>query len=233
MSANENSQKKNMSQNKRRVVAMLLVLTFAVAAILYLVLASREDSREVVLGEQIYTNMPTTDSDINVGQVIDATANKNITPKEGYRYRVSIDGNSKDGSSGVTHIGGMVTFVPGTQEGDIAVIQITSVRRTVANAELISREKGKAVTKKSMVVPGVKASENEIIDLAKNPNAKIIKGGIYRGVVSDVGKKGDGIVKIDGKVTFIPGASKGETCVFKIIDKRARFNRGVIVKIEK
>ncbi len=233
MSANENSQKKNMSQNKRRVVAMLLVLTFAVAAILYLVLASREDSREVVLGEQIYTNMPTTDSDINVGQVIDATANKNITPKEGYRYRVSIDGNSKDGSSGVTHIGGMVTFVPGTQEGDIAVIQITSVRRTVANAELISREKGKAVTKKSMVVPGVKASENEIIDLAKNPNAKIIKGGIYRGVVSDVGKKGDGIVKIYGKVTFITGASKGETCVFKIIDKSARFNRGVIIKIEK
>ena len=84
-----------------------------------------------------------------------------------------------------------------------------------------------------MVIPSVKASENQIIDLTKNPNAKIIKGGIYRGVVSDVGKKGDGIVKIDGKVTFIPGAYKGETCVFKIIDKRARFNRGVIIKIEK
>ena len=84
-----------------------------------------------------------------------------------------------------------------------------------------------------MVIPNVKASENEIIDLTKNPNAKIVKGGIYRGIVSDVGKKGDGIVKIDGKVTFIPGAYKGETCVFKIIDTRARFNRGVIVKIEK
>ena len=227
MSANE--KKQSMSQNKRRITAMLLVLGVAVAAILYLMLASRGESHEIILGEQVYTNMPTTDSEINVGQVIDTTKNKNITPKEGYRYRVFIDGLSKDGSSGVTHIGGMVTFVPGTQKGDIAVIQITSVRRTVANAELIRKEKGKVEVKIVNVIPKTNVSEDKIIDLTKNPNAKIIKGGIYRGVVSDIGKKGDGIIKVNGKVTFIPGAYKGEKCLFKIIDTRARFNRGVLI----
>jgi len=227
MSANENNKKITASQNKRRITAMMLVLVVAIAAILYLAIASRSDSREVVLGERIYTNMPSTDSDINVGQIIDTTKNKNITPKEGYRYRVLVDGMSKDGSSGVTHIGGMVTFVPGAKKGDIAVVQITSVRRTVANAELISRTKAKESD-----IPVAQDADDEIIDLTKNPNAKVIKGGIYRGIVSDFGKKGDGIIKVDGKVTFIPGAVKGETCIFEIVDTRARFNSGKLIKVE-
>jgi len=231
MSENNNVQKKNMSHNKRRVTAMLLVLAVSVAAILYLVIATRSDSREVVFGEQVYTNMPSTDSVINVGQIIDATKDKNIAPKEGYRYRVIIDGMSRDGSAGVTRIGGMITFVPGTQKDDIAVIQITSVRRTVANAELISKEKGKVKT--SVDTPVVKTDSDEIIDLTKNPNAKVIKGRIYRGIVADMGKKGDGIIKIDGKVTFIPGVQKGDKCLFKLIDTRSRFNRGILIEIEK
>ena len=231
MSSNENTQKNNLSHNKRRAVAMLLVLAVSVAAILYLIIASRSDSREVVLGEQVYTNMPSTDSVINVGQIIDATKDKNITPKEGYRYRVIIDGLSRDGSAGVTRIGGMITFVPGTQKGDIAVIQITSVRRTVANAELISKEKGEVKT--SVESPVEKVDSDEIIDLTKNPNAKVINGRTYRGIVADMGKRGDGIIKIDGKVTFIPGVQKGEKCLFKIIDTRSRFNRGILIKIEK
>ena len=227
-----NEKTKKTSQNKRRIIAMMLVLAFTIAAILYLVFASRSESREVILGEQIFTNMPASDTQINVGQVIDATKkDRNIKPKEGYRYRVIIDGLSRDGSSGVTHIGGMVTFVPGVKKGDVAVIQITALKRTVANAELIRREK--IEHKISMLIPKEKVSEKDIIDLIKNPNAKIIKGGIYRGKVIDVGKKGDGIVKINGKVTFIPGAYKGEICVFKIVDKRERFNRGVIINIDK
>ena len=66
----------------------------------------------------------------------------------------------------------------------------------------------------------------------KNPNAKIIKGGIYRGIVADIGKKGDGIIKINGKVTFIPGVEKGDKCLFKIIDTQSSFNRGTLIKIE-
>ena len=234
MSANKNNisqtSKNSASQNRRRITAMLLVLAFAVAAILYLVIASRPDSREISLGEKVYTNMPSTDSDINVGQIIDATNNKNISPKEGYRYRVIIDGLSRDGLSGVTRIGGMITFVPGTKKGDIAVIQISSVGKTVANAKLISKEKGKG---KVTEAPAIKISDNKTIDLTKNPNAKIIKGGVYRGIVSDVGKKGDGIIKIDGKVTFIPGVKKGEKCLFEIVEKRERFNRGILIEIEK
>ena len=219
-----------ISQNKRRIIAMLLVLAFSVAAILYLVFASKSETREVILGENVLKKMPTTDSEINVGQIIDATKDKNIKPKEGYRYRVIITDLSRDGSSGVARVGGMVTFVPKAQKGDIAVIQITSVRRTVANAELI-RTEGKAELKKASSTEN--ASENEIIDLAKNPKARSIKGKVYRGTVVDVGKKGDGIIKIDGKVTFIPGAKKGEKCVFKIINTRGNFNRAILINIEK
>ncbi|MCK5852241.1 TRAM domain-containing protein [bacterium] len=243
MSANENNisqtAKNSISQHRRRITAMMLVLAFAVAAILYLVIASRPDAREISLGEQIYTNMPSTDSDINVGQIIDATNNKNITPREGYRYRVIITGLSRDGSSGITRIGGMITFVPGTKKGDIAVIQISSVGRTVVNAKLISKIRGKVAETPSAKISEdntidlTKNPDGKIIDLTKNPDAEIIKGGIYRGVVSDVGKKGDGIIKIDGKVTFIPGVKKGEKCLFEIAEKKSRFNRGILIEIEK
>lgn len=54
-------------------------------------------------------------------------------------------------------------------------------------------------------------------------------GGRYAGVVEDVGKQGDGIVKVGGKVVFVTGARKGDRVEFEIIENRERSARGRVV----
>ncbi|HOW98708.1 MAG TPA: TRAM domain-containing protein [Kiritimatiellia bacterium] len=54
-------------------------------------------------------------------------------------------------------------------------------------------------------------------------------GGRYSGVVEDVGKQGDGIVKVQGKVVFVTGGRKGDRVEFEVTENLDRFARGRVV----
>ncbi|HMO05442.1 MAG TPA: TRAM domain-containing protein [Kiritimatiellia bacterium] len=51
----------------------------------------------------------------------------------------------------------------------------------------------------------------------------------FRGTVEDLGREGDGIVKVDGKVVFVKGAAMGEHVVFRVTEDAGRFARGEVV----
>jgi predicted RNA-binding protein with TRAM domain len=58
--------------------------------------------------------------------------------KIGDEYDVSIEDMSRNGDSGVTRIGGLITFVTGTKPDDRARIKITKVGKGYARGQLIA-----------------------------------------------------------------------------------------------
>jgi len=57
---------------------------------------------------------------------------------------------------------------------------------------------------------------------SKADTEDIAKGSILEVSIKDIGKKGDGIAKMHGKIIFVPGAGKGETVKVKILDIKGR-----------
>ena len=53
-------------------------------------------------------------------------------------------------------------------------------------------------------------------------SGEIVKGSVLEVTIMDLGKKGDGIAKMHGKVIFVPGAEKGEKIRVKILDIKGR-----------
>ncbi len=197
----------------KRYISTLIVLGATVAAILYLVFTSGKDNNEIILGEKVVKIIPARETDINAGQIIDATENKNVTAREGYRYRVYIQDLSREGNAGIARIGGMITFVPNVKKGDVAVVQVTRVNRTTANAELVKLEKS-AVIKKD-----------------KN---KVVVGKTYDVVIEQKDRKKpdrDGIARIDGLVIFVPDTQPGDKVKIRIIERRERFARAQVIEI--
>jgi len=200
----------------KRYISMFLVLGATVAAILYLVFTSGNNNREIILGEKVIKKVPTSEKDINIGQIIDATEKKDIKAKEGYRYKVFIQELSREGTAGIARIGGMITFVSNVKKGDVAIVQVTRVSRTTANAELIKI---------------VKAAE-----IKKNKNENEVKvGNIYDVVIEQKSRKNpdkDGVAKINGLVVFVAGTQPSDKVKIRIIEKRDRFAVGQVIEKE-
>jgi predicted RNA-binding protein with TRAM domain len=207
---------------------MGLVLSIAVLAILYLIVTSRGGNNEVIIGTNAFAAMPSTAAELNVGQVIDTIENPDADLREGFRYKVAITDMSREGTEGVTRIGGKVTLIRGTMKGDVAIVQVTSISRSIARAELVELlKKGKPAQATSPLKDIAKTVDATAKTLAGSEQDKL-----YRGTVEDVGRKGDGIVRVDGKVVFIPGAVKGDTITFRIVETREKYNRGELVSRE-
>ena len=54
-------------------------------------------------------------------------------------------------------------------------------------------------------------------------------GNTYRGTVAEVGRKGDGIVRVHGKVVFVKGAVRGEHVEFKVTEDLDRYALAEVV----
>jgi predicted RNA-binding protein with TRAM domain len=132
---------------------------------------------------------------------------------------------SREGTEGVARIGGKVTLIRGTVKGDVAVVQVTSVSRSIARAELVELLKKGTPAQSSTPLKDVAGT----VAAAVKTLAGSEQDTLYRGTVEDVGSKGDGIVRVDGKVVFIPGAVKGDSITFRIVETREKYNRGELV----
>lgn len=226
------------SSRTRSIYALGLVLAIACVTIVILILTSGQSDKVFVVGEKALKAMPDTASELNMDQIIDAVNNAGAVAREGYRYRVLIDDLSEDGSAGIAHIGGLVTFIDGVSKGDIAVVRITRVGHSVANAECEKIEESRATSsaKKARTAEASvpQTTPAKVVKVPEQPAKPIpisgVKaddmhvGAIYEGTVTEMGRKGDGIVKVDGKVVFVKGSQLNEKCHFKITDVTQGFN---------
>jgi predicted RNA-binding protein with TRAM domain len=232
---NEKTQKKAATSDRlRSLYALGIVLAIACVTIVILILTSGQSDTVYVVGEKTLETMPGTSSELNMDQIIDAVNNAEAVAREGYRYRVLIDDLSDDGSSGIAHIGGLVTFIDGVSKGDIAVVRITRLGRSVANAECekivetstLQQEKihTKAAKKQPIVAKVADTEPPKPIHINDIQADDMKVGAVYEGTVTEMGSKGDGIIKVDGKVVFVKGSQLNETCQFKITDIMRAFN---------
>ncbi len=170
------------------------------------------------------------------GNVIDATDGREVDAVEGSRYRVSIDEIANEGPEGIAHIGGLVTFVPDGRVGDKLIIEVTKLKGSTAEASIVkilSRgdSSGESVSTVDESRQARHASKDDQSVLsASAANVEVEVGRSYRGKVEDIGDKGDGIVRVGGKVVFIEDAERGEEVVFRVTQDKDKFAIAVLVE---
>lgn len=204
----------------RTALLLLLLATLAAGGfVLWLMLRPQRVDQDVV--EEVLEGREAAALEVNRSDVIDALGRADVKPREGWRYRVRITDESREGAAGVTRIGGLVTFVPNARKGDVLVVEVTRLKRTSAEAAIVRREEAAPAAPEPAPPPRRPAPAR-----AGSP---VEVGKTYRAVVTDVGSKGDGIAHVGGKVVFVPEARRGEDVEFRIVEDLDRFARGELV----
>lgn len=132
---------------------------------------------------------------------------------EGHRYRVVIQDSSRDGASGIARIGGRVVFVRNAVPAEEWIVEITAVRRAVADAIPVRRIAGAARERRdgaSAVRPGAEFTVRVEEEDRRRPRT-------------------DGVARINGLVVFIPGTRPGDTVRIRVLERRDRYARAVVV----
>ena len=202
--------------NPKTLIILAALTVAAIAAVIFMI--RRSGSRE----EQVVTiiEQPAATNRVNVHEVTDAIGRRDVTAEVGHRYRVRIDDESRDSSAGVAHLGGMVVFVPDAKRGEELVIEVTRLKRSTAEAIVIER-----LAASTPAAPAPAPSKPAAPAAAARP-----AGPVYTGVVESVGRKGDGIVKKDGKVVFVAGVQQGDRIAYAIEDDRDKHSVGRLVQ---
>ena len=122
------------TDSKLRTLALVLLPLLGIALVGFAIYATQSKKKAnvtvVFSGEEA--------ANVNTGDILDATVPGNaIVPRVGYRYKVFVDDESDDRSSGIAKVGGLVTFIPGARRGQTAIVDITRVRERVADALLL------------------------------------------------------------------------------------------------
>ena len=156
---------------------------------------------------------------INTGEIIDATLPGAILePRLGYRYKVFVEDESDDRSSGIAKIGGRATFIPGARRGQTAIVDTTRVRDRVVDAVLVRVLSEVALPPKPPRTPFVPAADD--------PAAHVVPGAEMDVIIAEASSKNpatEGVAKVGGLVVFVQGATAiGERVNIRITDRRER-----------
>ncbi len=199
-------------------IVILLVVAVAAMGFSIWLWHSRQPSGREVIVEMARPESEAEAPAVYTAEVIDAINRRDIQAEIGRRYKVVIEDESKEGDAGIARIGGLVTFVRDAQVGDIAVVEVIRIKKTSAEARLVRRVETAAPSERKApkVKPGTARSGRP---------SPVSVGGVYTGVVEDIGRKGEGIVKVQGKVVFVEGAQKGEEVAFRVVEDEDRFAR--------
>lgn len=202
------------------LVSLLIICVLAVATVLALALRSGDHVPEMIISA-VEVESPAV-VDLNVLEVIDTLQNPHAEARVGRRYRVLVADEAREGAAGIARIGGLVTFVPHTVRGDQVIIEVTRLQRTTADAIVIEHEAS------GVEIPGRPRREPRP-EQVERPVSEMV-GQLYRGIVEDMGREGDGIVRVDGKIVFVEGAALGEDVEFRVLEDMGRFARGVVTR---
>jgi predicted RNA-binding protein with TRAM domain len=114
------------SSSTLRTLALILLPVLGILLVVVAIFATRAKEKSTVA---VVVTEGQAGLDVNVGTIIDATdGNASLLPQLGYRYKVFVDDESDDRSSGIAKIGRLVTFVPGARRGQTAIVDVTRVR---------------------------------------------------------------------------------------------------------
>lgn len=207
--------------SRKALISLLVICLVAIGAVFVLALRSGDETPEVILSAVEVESHD--DIDLNVSKVIDTLQDPDVEARVGWRYRVLIEDDAREGASGIARIGGLVTFVPNTTRGDQVIIEVTRLQRTTANAIVIEHEAS------GREIPGHRPRQDREPTRDERRESEMV-GQLYRGVVEDLGREGDGIVRVDGKVVFVEGATLGEDVEFRVVEDMGRFARGVVTQ---
>ncbi len=206
------------SLSRTTLVVLLLICVGAIGVVVYLAFRGGDEASEIILST-VEVETPAA-VELNVLSVIDTLENPDAEAREGNRYKVLVVDEAREGASGIARIGGLVTFVPNASRGDLVVIEVTRIRRSTADSIVIEQlDSGVEVADRGRPPREPREPRRE------QPTSAMV-GQTYRGVVEDVGRDGDGIVRVDGKVVFVAGAARGEFIEFQVTEDIGRFAIG-------
>ena len=156
---------------------------------------------------------------INTGEIIDATLpGAALEPRLGYRYKVFVEDESDDRSSGIAKIGGRATFIPGARRGQTAIVDTTRVRDRVVDAVLVRVLSEVALPPKPPRTPFVPAADD--------PAGHVVPGAEMDVIIAEASSKNpdtEGVAKVAGLVVFVQGATTiGERVNVRITARRER-----------
>ncbi|MBU1693886.1 MAG: TRAM domain-containing protein [Verrucomicrobia bacterium] len=206
--------------SRRSLWILLAISLVAVLAVLWLVF--RPDQVETEKIEVLLEGDAATAAGVYKHDVVDAVGRRDVKAEVGRRYRVRIDDESDKGAAGIAKIGGLVTFVSGARRGEIVIVEVTRVKRSVAEAVRIKTLETVPVSERTRAAPVERSA-----DMPPDP---VSVGGRYSGTAKELGKAGDGIIRVEGKVVFVEGARVGERVAFEVTENLGRFARGRVVE---
>lgn len=213
----------NNTSSRNIIIALILISFAGIAAVVYFAAGSGNPS-DVAPATPTPVAPAVEIADANQ-DVIDATNNRDVTAEEGKRYKVLIVDSAREGFSGVTRIGGLVTFVPDTRPGDLAVIELTRVKKSTADGVVIE------LLERNQPVPAMpnRAPRDEQRAEQREDAPSDIVGKTFSGTITDIGRAGDGITYLNRKVVFVPGTAKGDQIEYLITEDAGRFARARVV----
>ena len=205
------------SSSTSRTLALILLPVLGIALVAAAIWSTRSKEKAivtVVVGEG-QSGAPA----INTGDVVDATVpGAVVVPQLGYRYKVFVDDESDDRSSGIAKIGGLVTFIPGARPGQTAIVDVTRVRERVADAVIVK------VLSQIEMAP--RTPRGPFVPPAGDSAAHVVVGAEMDVVIAEESSKNpgiEGIAKIGGLVVAVKGATTvGERVNVRIVERMER-----------
>jgi predicted RNA-binding protein with TRAM domain len=191
---------------------LLGILLIALAVVLL------RPARQVVVTEVL---SPEAAAAVNLGQIIDATVpGVPVVPRLGFRYRLFVEDESDDRSSGIARMGGRAVFIPDARRGQTVLADVTRVRDRVIDASLA------AVLDCTVLPP--KPPRTAWTPAAGDPTADIVKDAVLDVILTEPSSKNpenEAIARVAGLVVVVQGApssSIGERVNVRITDRRER-----------
>ncbi len=206
------------SDSPMRTLAMILLPLLGIAlvgAAIYVKNSSKGKADVTVVYTEGQADAPV----INTGDIVDATVpGAVVAPRLGYRYKVFVDDESDDRSSGIAKIGGLVTFIPTARRGQTAIVDITRVRERVADAVLVKVLSQVDLPPKAARLPFTPAPGDSA--------GHVIVGAEMDVIISEASSKNpttEGVAKVNGLIVFVNGIPTiGERVNVRITDRRER-----------
>ena len=200
-----------------RTLALILLPLLGIALVVAAIYATRAKEKGTV-SVVVAEGQPAAGA-INTGEIIDATGRASgLAPQVGYRYKVFVDDESDDRSSGIAKIGGLVTFIPDARRGMTAIVDVTRVRDRVADASLVE------VLSEVALPP--KAPRGPFVPRPGDAAGHVVAGAEMDVVITEASEKNpetEGVAKVAGLVVFVNGATTiGERVNVRIVDRRER-----------
>ena len=204
------------SSSSLRTLALFLLPILGIVLVVAAIFATRSKEKSSV--SVVVAEDQAGAAAINTGVVIDATGRDLIVPQMGYRYKVFIDDESDDRSSGIAKIGGMVTFIPGGRRGMTAIVDVTRVRERVTDAVLVK------VLSEVALPP--KAPRPAFVPQAGDAAGHVVPGAEMDVIITEASEKNpstEGVAKVAGLVVFVNGVPTiGERVNVRIVERRER-----------